>query len=219
MEAGPNVYILSELTICEKLVDCQALTIHDDSARTPAALVLLHFHPFFGGQARSLENAAAAAAAAAPVTDPSPPPLIPVAGSGAFPARLASPSGGPRSSTSGAPDAGDGHKRSLDRLAGGRGRQGSSPPPELVRETLGEDGEVSNHEAFRMAPAVDTGVKKGWVTRRGAGGGNGEHVCTLVPGATAMFEVAATAPEKMIDGTVKMEVRTGKMVSCVRGGQ
>lgn len=78
------------------------------------------------------------------------------------------------------------------------------------------DGEVSNREAFRTA-TVAPGVKKGWVPRRAAGGGRGQagsadgegHVCTLVPGATAMFEVAATAPDKMIDGTVNMEVRLG----------
>lgn len=36
-----------------------------------------------------------------------------------------------------------------------------------------------------------------------------EHVVTLVPGATAMFEVAATAPEDMVEGSVKMEVCLG----------
>lgn len=41
----------------------------------------------------------------------------------------------------------------------------------------------------------------------GDGGGGGGHVCTLVPGATATFEVAATAPAEVADGTVRMEVR------------
>lgn len=69
-----------------------------------------------------------------------------------------------------------------------------------------------------------TGVNKGWVPRRMAGGkgrgaagdgggsgseggGGGGHVCTLVPGATATFEVAATAPAEVADGTVRVEVR------------
>ncbi|CAM9591249.1 unnamed protein product, partial [Laminaria digitata] len=96
--------------------------------------------------------------------------------------------------------------------------------PELVRETL-KDGEVFQRETF---PVEGSGVRKGWVPRRmggkgrettgdgggsrggvgggGGGGGGGGHVCTLVPGATATFEVAATAPAEVADGTVRMEV-------------
>ena len=42
-----------------------------------------------------------------------------------------------------------------------------------------------------------------------SGGGRGD-VFTLVPGATATFEVAATAPAEVADGTVRMEVRARK---------
>lgn len=67
---------------------------------------------------------------------------------------------------------------------------------------------------------------KGWGSRRGGargrsntrgeGGGDSaeetaalgaEHVCTLVPGATAIFEVAATAPEQVLDGPTQMQAR------------
>lgn len=127
---------------------------------------------------------------------------------GAAPARLASAHPRP-----GAPEgAGSGYKHPSDRSST-RGREGTLPPHELVRETL-VDGVVSGRETFRQAGGP-AGVKKGWMMRRsagaGGGGGGGEsHVCTLVPGATAMFEVAATAPEE-IQGPVKMEV-------CFRGG-
>lgn len=178
--------------------------------------MLIAVSPFvLRGQARSLENAAATAAAAvaaaatatatagAAAADSSAPPER-NAGSGAAPARLASAHHHP--TASGAPVAGGGHKRPSQHLPTWA-REGSLLPHELVRETL-VDGVVSGRETFRQ-PEGPAEVKKGWGARRAAGGGSdGEsHVCTLVPGATAMFEVAATAPEEVADGPVKMEVR------------
>lgn len=159
-------------------------------------------------QARSLENAVATAATAAARTtarDSSAPSERNNAGTGAPPARLAH-------SCPGAPGgAGGGFNRPSDRSPA-RGREGALPPHELVRETV-VDGVVSGRETFRQAgPPAE--MKKGWVTRRAASGGSaggsaagGEsHICTLVPGATAMFEVAATAPEEVAEGPVKIEV-------------
>lgn len=93
------------------------------------------------------------------------------------------------------------------------------PPHEIVRETV-IDGKVTEREVLRTAGTAVPEVKKGWVPRRGGrgGGGGGPNVdpgggggaegvvWTLVPGSTAMFEVAATAPNELADGPVKMQV-------------
>lgn len=74
------------------------------------------------------------------------------------------------------------------------------------------DGEVCAREAFRLEGGGGGGSGGGGVWRRRRGrkeeeGGEGS-VCTLVPGAAATFEVAATARDEMDDGTVRMEVRS-----------
>lgn len=95
---------------------------------------------------------------------------------------------------------------------------------------MAKDGRVSNREAVVLGGDAGKKAWGGGGTRRsrgrggsrqaaGRGSGGEGHVCTLVPGATAMFEVAATAPEEVVGGTVKMEVRCYvRAGGCERGG-
>lgn len=122
-------------------------------------------------------------------------------------------------------------------LVGGSGTdsQNGSGPSGTSRtsrtpEGTGRESNVGNKKAGG----------KGWGSRRGGSGGgrNGDgeggtgagesvsveeteaaaaeasRVCTLVPGATATFEVAATAPEEVVDGPAQMQVE-GKQLRVV----
>lgn len=152
-------------------------------------------HPWTLRQARSLQDNVASSAP----TDPSSNAL----GTGAAPARLAFPSSPPSISA-----------ESKDKRFSEAQPTAAPAPHDLLRRTV-KDGEVSNGEWQRVDGAGGDNRKvgrgsRGWVPRRRGGGTGGEagdeHVWTLVPGVTATFEVAATAPEEMVDETVKMEV-------------
>lgn len=85
---------------------------------------------------------------------------------------------------------------------------------DLVRETL-VDGEVSTREMFRVTKGGGLG-RMGWVPRKEtAETGEEGQVWRLVPGATAMFEVVATAPEEIAHEGMQFQVRSSGVHPCV----
>lgn len=102
-------------------------------------------------------------------------------------------------------------------------------PRKLVRETIA-DGRVLHRETLVVGGGPVTAVpsqetinessseeKAQWTKQFGntdAFGRDeetvvqGEHLCTLLPGAMATFEVAATAPEDCADGSSRMQVKS-----------
>ncbi|CAM9190743.1 unnamed protein product, partial [Sphacelaria rigidula] len=117
-------------------------------------------------------------------------------------------------------DGGDSAASSTAPSSSSKERAKTHMPPEtavhqLIRETV-RDGQVSYREVFLVGGSGTdsqngsgpSGTSRTSRTPEGTGReSNASRVCTLVPGATATFEVAATAPEEVVDGPAQMQVR------------